>query len=118
MVDVAYGIFCIVVVVLAVFVVNKTKLGKQRQFDAMSPEARATLNLAKTKAALAQAHGALNPVMICPHCQLRGEVRTKAVVKKKGVGGAKATAAVFTAGISMVATGLSRKGRPDAGMVW
>jgi hypothetical protein len=47
--------------------------------------------------------------IVCPHCQTAGRVTTSAVTLKKGVSGAKATAALFTAGTSMVVTGLSRK---------
>lgn len=54
-------------------------------------------------------HGQVNAQMICPHCQSKGTVRTKTVTQKKGVSGGKATAAVLTAGVSMLATGLSRK---------
>jgi hypothetical protein len=54
-------------------------------------------------------YGALNSMMVCPHCNTRGQIRTKGVVNKKGVSGGKATAAIFTGGISLLATGLSRK---------
>ena len=47
--------------------------------------------------------------IICPHCQIRGSVRTAKVKRKRGVSGGKATAAVLTLGWSMLATGLSRK---------
>jgi hypothetical protein len=50
-----------------------------------------------------------NAAMICPHCQSRGTVRTNQVKRKKGVSGGKATAAVLTGGLSILATGLSRK---------
>jgi hypothetical protein len=53
--------------------------------------------------------GRINPAMLCPHCQTRGSVYTKAIIQKKGVSGGKATAAVLTAGFSLLATGLSRK---------
>lgn len=53
--------------------------------------------------------GPIRPQVICPHCQVKGHVRGKAVTDKKGVSGGKATAAVLTAGVSMLATGLSRK---------
>ena len=53
--------------------------------------------------------GALNPKIICPHCQTKGSVRTQPVKRKKGISGAKATGALLTGGISMLATGLSRK---------
>jgi len=50
-----------------------------------------------------------NPEMICPHCQTKGSVTTRQVKRKKGISGGKATAAVLTAGVSMLGTGLSRK---------
>ncbi len=52
--------------------------------------------------------GELNRAMVCPHCQTRGSVYTKAVTQKKGVSGGKATAALLTGGVSLLATGLSR----------
>lgn len=53
--------------------------------------------------------GALNDHMICPHCQAKGRILTKAIRQKKGVSGAKATGALLTGGVSLLATGLSRK---------
>jgi hypothetical protein len=53
--------------------------------------------------------GALNPAMVCPHCGARGQVRTRRIKAKKGISGGKATGAVLTAGLSVLATGLSRK---------
>lgn len=47
--------------------------------------------------------------IVCPHCNNRGLVRTQQVRMKRGISGGKATAAVFTFGWSMLATGLSRK---------
>lgn len=47
--------------------------------------------------------------MVCPHCGKRGTVKTKKVTRKAGVSGGKATAAVLTGGLSLLATGLSRK---------
>lgn len=55
------------------------------------------------------AFGPVNPTLVCPHCQKAGRVHTKAVKQKKGVSGAKATGALLTGGLSMLATGLSRK---------
>jgi hypothetical protein len=54
-------------------------------------------------------YGASNPALLCPHCQNRGSVRTKNITKKIGISGAKATGAVLTGGISVLATGLSQK---------
>jgi hypothetical protein len=47
--------------------------------------------------------------IICPHCQIRGRVRTKRVTAKRGISGGKATGALLTGGVSLFATGLSRK---------
>ncbi len=47
--------------------------------------------------------------LICPHCQVRGRVTSKRVRAKRGISGGKATGAVLTGGLSMLATGLSRK---------
>jgi hypothetical protein len=54
-------------------------------------------------------YGPLNLELFCPHCQSKGHVRAKTVVQKGGISGGKATAAVITLGISVLATGLSRK---------
>ena len=51
----------------------------------------------------------LNPEIVCPQCQTKGQVNVKNVKRKKGVSGGKATAAVLTVGWSILATGLSRK---------
>lgn len=45
----------------------------------------------------------------CPQCLIAGHVTTRKVKAKKGISGGKATGAVLTAGISILATGLSRK---------
>lgn len=45
----------------------------------------------------------------CPHCGVTGQVRTKETKQKRGISGGKATGAVLTAGVSILATGLSRK---------
>lgn len=47
--------------------------------------------------------------ILCPQCQTRGDVNTKRVREKMGVSGGKATGAVLTGGLSLLATGLSRK---------
>jgi hypothetical protein len=45
---------------------------------------------------------------VCPRCQVKGRVTTRHIKSKKGVSG-KATAALLTGGVSMLAVGLSRK---------
>jgi hypothetical protein len=67
--------------------------------------------------------GTLNDKMICPHCQHKG-IRTGEVVRKKGVSGGKATAAILTSGLSLFAVGLSRIERemecrcPHCSTIW
>jgi hypothetical protein len=53
--------------------------------------------------------GAVNPVLVCPHCQTKGFVRRKLIRKDVGISSKKATAAALTGGVSLLATGLSRK---------
>ena len=53
-------------------------------------------------------YGAINPKLVCLHCQEKGHVRTKSIDQKKGISGGKAAGAVLTAGVSTVFTGLSR----------
>jgi RecJ-like exonuclease len=48
--------------------------------------------------------------IVCQHCQTKGFVTIKEFRQKQGVSGGKATAAVLTGGLSVVATGLSRHG--------
>lgn len=53
--------------------------------------------------------GPIYPQVICPHCQTKGGVRMKSEKVKSGVSGGKATGALLTGGVSLLATGLSRK---------
>ena len=76
---------------------------KQAEIRAkMSPEERRSHDMAVV-------WGSINPALICPHCQTKGQVRTKGITQRKGISGAKATGAILTGGVSMLATGLSRK---------
>ncbi len=54
-------------------------------------------------------HGQRNAAIVCPHCQRQGSVRTKQAGMGRGISGAKATGALITEGLSVLATGLSRK---------
>lgn len=56
-------------------------------------------------------HGNAYPKMVCPHCQTPGQVRMRTVKLKQGISGGKATGAVLTGGLSLLATGLSRKSK-------
>ena len=53
--------------------------------------------------------GPTNSAMICPHCQTKGFVSVVPTRRKVGISGGKATAALLTGGLSLFATGLSRK---------
>jgi len=53
--------------------------------------------------------GVINAQIVCPQCQRSGSVRTKKTRQKVGVSGGKATGALLTGGLSLLATGLSRK---------
>ena len=53
--------------------------------------------------------GEINSALLCPHCQIRGKVRTMQVKVKQGISGGKATGAILTAGLSLFVTGLSKK---------
>ena len=53
--------------------------------------------------------GTINSVITCPKCQHKGEVRTKMMERKKGISVAKAAGAWATCGLSLFATGISKK---------
>ena len=72
-------------------------------------EEREAVSQKRNELSLAAAHGPINFALICPHCSDKGKVRTKKLVSKKGISGGKATGALLTGGISLLATGLSRK---------
>lgn len=88
-----YGAMFIIAIIIAV----QEHIKKSR----ITPEAKKNEIISKW--------GSVNPAYICPHCQTKGFVHTKPVKRKKGVSGAKVTGALFTAGVSILATGLSRK---------
>jgi len=75
----------------------------------MTPHQRIAYQRQQREAAARATHGPRNSAMICPHCQEKGNVHTKQLTQKKGVSGAKATGAILTGGVSLLATGLSRK---------
>jgi hypothetical protein len=80
-----------------------------RHFKSGNPEERAARMAGWKDAGDSFEWGALNSAMVCPHCQTRGQVRSKRMSRKKGISGAKATGALLTSGLSILATGLSRK---------
>jgi hypothetical protein len=50
-----------------------------------------------------------NDKIVCAHCHKSGCITTSIVERKVGVSGGKATAAILTGGVSLLATGLARK---------
>ena len=96
-----FGALALLVVILAA-----SEIRKQSK---MSPEEKVAYLQSIKDMQRANQFGPINSALICPHCQTKGAVRTKQVDRKKGVSGGKATAAVLTGGVSVLATGLSRK---------
>lgn len=89
-------------------------------FEALPEDERIAINEAARQSALEhiearkaeileERFGTLRPPMVCPHCHATGAVYCKAVERKKGVSGAKATGAFLTGGLSLFVVGLSRK---------
>jgi hypothetical protein len=72
---------------------------------------RATISVMRNAGKLGIFRGAPNAEIVCPHCGVRGRVHTRPVNRKKGISGGKAVGAILTSGLSMLATGLSRKER-------
>ncbi len=103
------GLVAAVVVALVAFVAMKIEAAARRANDNMSPEERSDFLAEQREAELRSTYGEANPEMICPHCRNKGTVRTQRVQRKKGISGDKAAAAVLTGGLSVAATGLSRK---------
>lgn len=115
--DAIIGIVFLAILIVIAIIANKKSKAKaeaeKKKIAVMTPEERQKFLKEKkeridntSKSAL---YGALNLPMVCPHCQQTGCVRTKNVKMKKGISGGKATGAVLTGGVSMLATGLSRK---------
>jgi Na+-translocating ferredoxin:NAD+ oxidoreductase RnfG subunit len=84
------------------------KAEKEARLESYKAEKEARLERQQARERNPQ-YGGINTAMVCPHCQSIGKIRTKEVKQKKGVSGGKATAAVLTGGLSLLAVGLSRK---------
>lgn len=107
------GVLLLVGFVGIVLLAGILALQEHQKVSAMSPQERERY-LAQQRAELENQQktlewGPINAPMICPHCHEKGRIRTKPVKLKKGISGAKATAALLTGGVTMLATGLSRK---------
>jgi hypothetical protein len=105
------AVFLIALLVVVGGIVAGVVAHKQEQeaLSRMSSTERAVYLQKKRDAAASATWGPPNHALVCPHCQARGKVRTKNLMVKKGISGAKATGAVLTGGVSLLATGLSRK---------
>ena len=44
--------------------------------------------------------------MVCPHCQVKGKVKTQPTTLKTGLGGGKVVAGIFTLGLSAITPGI------------
>ena len=95
------GWVILIIAFVIVFVGIREHMKAQEKIALISPEDR--LEYLRE-----MEHGKINAAMVCPHCQCVGKIRTKEVKQKKGVSGGKATAAVLTGGLSLLAVGLSR----------
>ena len=102
--DVAETIITIIVFGFLILLVVLVKKRSQR-----TPEEIEREDAKKRELQQSSMWGFLKPEIICPHCQVKGHVRTKMVKRKAGISGAKATGAILTLGTSMLLTGLSRK---------
>lgn len=106
-----WGLIIIIIFVIAIAIFSA--VSEKNKISGMSPQERGKYIAAQKEQnenfLLQQKWGEISPMMVCPHCNEKGKIRTKTIKRKKGISGGKATAAVFTAGLSMLATGLSRK---------
>lgn len=99
----------IVVVVICGIASFKKAMELQERLGKMTQEQKDEYFAQERMKAVIAQHGELNSKMVCPHCQTTGTVRTKPIKHKEGISGAKATGALLTGGVSLLATGLSRK---------
>lgn len=111
---IVYAVLILLIAVLIVVV--RQEHSRAKAVAAMSPEDRSRYELQRKEerralhaTLLTRQHGQINPKMICPHCQYTNCVRLQTVKRKKGISGSKATAAILTGGVSLLATGLARK---------
>lgn len=116
----ALTLIILLIVSIIGFVVSTINQREREKVAAMSSEEKQKYleekhrRLAEANKRFAEAnerrrYGGINAAMICPHCQVAGKIRTKNIKQKKGVSGGKATAALLTLGVSLLAVGLSRK---------
>jgi len=103
-----WGILLFILLVFAAIGIASSE-AEQSRVAKMTPAQRKTHKEKKVEDSRTAIHGQKNEALLCPHCGEKGGVRTKPIDMKKGVSGAKATGALLTGGVSLLATGLSRK---------
>ncbi|WP_436793471.1 hypothetical protein [Actinospongicola halichondriae] len=94
-----------IIILLAFFLLPRTASGKKAVDFIRDLQSKAN---EKNAAAAASASAAM-ATLVCPHCGEKGSVSSSGATVKDGISGGKATAAVFTGGLSLLGTGLSRK---------
>lgn len=104
-----FVIFVVIGVVVSVIQMDIQSRTMEQRMKTMTPEELKQLQEETQAQTFNEAYGQLYNQIICPHCGLKGVVRTKQITKKHGISGAKATGAILTGGFSLLATGLSKK---------
>jgi len=99
----------ILVIIVGAFIALVISIKRNPEIEKIAQERRERGQIASEALKVLETYGPISPQYICPHCQEKGYVHTIPVKRKKGVSGAKVTGALLTCGISMLATGLSRK---------
>lgn len=98
-----------VAVVAAIVAAIVAGVRERKRINRLPPAARAAAIARQNEKHTTLVYGPLNSQIVCPQCQSRGGVHTKPITRKAGVSGGKATAAILTGGVSLLAVGLSRK---------
>jgi hypothetical protein len=98
------GAFALIAIILIIFVIVNGVLKERTESKMTADERKNHEDILNT-----QMWGLISSEYICPHCRKKGFVSTMPVKRKKGISGAKATGALLTAGVSILATGLARK---------
>ena len=99
----------ILVSIVGAFIALVISIKRNPEIEKIAQERRERKQIASEALKVLETYGPISPQYICPHCQEKGYVHTIPVKRKKGVSGAKVTGALLTMGISVLATGLSRK---------
>jgi len=69
---------------------NESPKRRPQRGDFMTPEQKAAQATRLHRGRADLAAGSTNPLIVCPHCQHTGSVRTKKTKQKAGVSGGKA----------------------------